>query len=494
MASLRTGIVLMLALMAAGAALAADRQDPGDTQRLRAVLASLADPGATLPPRLAANGILSGLGLAPLPPAPRHPVPPTPGFTSTDGAAVALVDLRLMLTQIAIQTGAQDHQTLRRAQGGVVEKAILLRGGFVTLPELLALSAGTPAADHIRAGADGVTLTLPLVIWSDAGLHLGAADRLVMDRPAGSFLANLGWLDVAGGRLSGSAGGNLHAPVFRPFVLTVGTGRLTLRQATLHGLGFGGTVAFGGVAVVQGGLQRPAFMPIVADSALIDVATLSVLGARDVVISGNHLSGSRGTAIQLSRSQGGVITGNTLAGLSGPQAIRITAASQDIRVIDNVLTGGARTGILVDQGSAGILIARNLILAHAAAGISVSASRCLTIRANLIADTGGAGISIRGSDGLTLADNALLFNRGAGVLIRDQAPDAVAHLAGNVLRGNREGLRGASPGQVVLDRNDLHGQLPRLFAGDLAPRMVDWLRDAQTGAAPPAPCAPPGEG
>lgn len=483
-------ILLVLGLTGGGGAVAAGPQDFADSRRMKAELAELADPGTTAPLRAAAERIMVGLGLLPLgPPAP-DPAP-TPEFAATPGALVELVDLRLMLTQIAIQAGAQDHQTLRRAQGGQHQKVILLRGGFVTLADLVDLSRGTPAADHIRPTPEGVILTRPLAIWSDGGLHLGAADRLVMDRPSGSFLVNLGWLDVAGGRISGSAGANLFEPAFRPFLLTAGQGRLTARAATLHGLGFGETAVFGGVSVVNSGLQRAGAASQVSGSALIDVSTLSVLGAQDAVIAGNHLSGTRGTALLVSRSQGVVIAGNTLAGLSGPQAIRITAGSRGIRVIDNVLAGGARTGVLVDQDSADITIGRNQILAPAATGVAVSDSRCVTIGANLIANTGGAGVSIRGSDGIVLEGNAILFSRGAGVLIRNQDAGAEVRLTGNVLRGNLEGLRGATPGLVVLEDNDLQAQLPRLFAGDLAPRMVDWLRDVQAApaAARPDACA-----
>jgi hypothetical protein len=87
-------------------------------------------------------------------------------------------------------------------------------------------------------------------------------------------------------------------------------------------------------------------------------------------------------------------------------------------------------------------------------------------------------------------------------MIRDQDAQSIAHLSGNVLLGNREGLRGATPGLVVLVDNDLKGQLPRIFAGDLAPRMIDWLKRGQAddpAAKAPAdtetaPCADQGQG
>ena len=91
-----------------------------------------------------------------------------------------MVDKRLLLGQIAVQTGAKDHQVLARAQGDGAHQVILLRGGFVDLPGLLAAVARSPAAAFVTADADGVVLNRAIVIWPDAGLTLGPADTLIL--------------------------------------------------------------------------------------------------------------------------------------------------------------------------------------------------------------------------------------------------------------------------------------------------------------------------
>ena len=448
--------------------------------QLEHAVVALGHPAAEAPLRSRADTVMANLGL----PQSGQVWPEAdaaPEFLSTTTALVELVDMRLLLTQIAVQTGARDHLVLTRAQGDRDHKVILLRGGLVTLAELFALSRGTAVEDFVRQTAEGVVLTRPLAIWADAGLHLGAADHLVLDRPAGSFLANLGWLDMAGGTLSGTAGPNLSEAAFRPFALTAGAGTLSVRDSAFMALGFGDTAVFGGLSVVNNGLQPPRFAPQITGSTFSDVTTLSLLGTRGATVSGNDLTKSNGTAILVSRSDRAVIAANSVSDQTGPQAIRITTNSADIKVVGNIMTGKARAGILIDRDSRGVVVTGNIILAQLTTGLGISDADCVTVRDNLIAANAGAGVSIRDADGVTVADNAILFNTGAGVLIRDQAAQALARLSGNVLIGNTEGLRGATPGLVSLTKNNLDGQLPRIFAGDFSPMMVDWLRNGETG-------------
>ncbi len=499
MDSVSIGFVVLIGWLVAASPVAAEPLDFAARMRLEEAVTGLGDPLMTASLRQEANRIMIGLGL----PTERDSgsIPASvPDFVSTDGAVVELVDLRLLLTQIAIQTGASDHLSLVRAQGERDQKVILLRGGFATLTELFALSRDTPAADFIEDTAEGIVISRPLAVWSDAGLHLAATDRLTIERQSGSFIANLGWLDIAGATVSGSDALNVSERGFRPFILTAGTGSLTVQGAVLQGLGVGDTSVFGGVSVVNNGLTLPLFPSQIWDTTLIDITTLSFLGTQGVTVSGNHLFGSEGTAILVSQSQDALIAGNTLAELSGPQAIRVTEASHNITLTDNILTDGARTGILIDRDSFGVTIEKNIVFAQVTTGITVSSSTCISLRANLIAANGASGVTINAADAISLSDNAILFNDSAAVLIRDQGLQAAARLSDNVLIGNREGFRGATPGLVVLEGNDLEGQLPRVFTGDLAPLTVDWLRDGRVDlttaslSPPTAPCANQGQG
>jgi hypothetical protein len=484
------------ALLPAGAG--AQQMDYLARQRIETAVARLSDPLAAGTLAADAAAIMAELGLSPF----RVAAPDVPArdFVTDTSAVIELVDIRLLLTQIAIQTGARDHIALVRAQGDRDHDVILLRGGLVTLHGLVALSVGTPAEDFVVETAEGVTFARPLAIWSDAGLALESGDRLILDRPSGAFLANLGRLDIAGGTILGSNAPNPAEPAFRPFVMTAGQGSFAATLATFQALGFGGSDVFGGIAIANNGIVAASFASALTESTLIDVSTLGLLGTTGAVIADNQIAGSTGTAILMSDAQDTIILGNSFAALTGAQAIRVTAASGNAHIAGNQITGSARTGILIDRDSHGVEISDNLVLGSLTTGIGVNSASCVMVIANLVASNGGTGISLTDTDAAIADGNAILFNHGSGVLLRDQGATALVRLGGNVLIGNRDGLRGATPGNVALNGNDLDGQLPRIFAGDLAPMTVDWLRNRRHAAPAalhipsPAPCAIQGNG
>ena len=412
------------------------------------------------------------------------PIPEPIAFTADGAAVIELVDIRLLLAQVAVQSGARDHIALVRAQGAREHDVILMRAGFATMDDLFQLSRGTLAQDFITQTAEGVVLTRPLAIWADAGLSLGEADRLILDRPSGSFVANLGWLNLSGGTIVGTDGPNTAEPNFRPFVLTAGQGAFTADGATFRALGFGEAAVFGGIAVVNNGLSPPRLTSSLTNSTLADVSGVGLLGTTGGRLIANSLTGSAGTAILISQAQASVVANNRLAGLTGPQAIRVTAGASDVTISGNLVSGAPRTGILIDRDSRNINIIGNFVQGSLATAIAVDSATCIAVAANLIATNGGAGVTLSDTDATTINANAILFNRGAGVLVRDQGQAAQVGVASNVFVGNREGLRGATPGRVALQDNDFEGQMPRVFAGDFAPQMVDWLR--QRSAAFPA--------
>lgn len=481
----------LIALLPFGAA--AQSSDFLDRQQLLADVAGLGLPDAQMD---SAGVVMTDLGLTWA--APVVPDLPAPPFRTDDRAVIEVVDIRLLLTQIAIQTGAQDHVALLRAQGDRSHDVILLRGGFASLSDLVALSDDTPAQDFILDTPAGVQLTLPLAIWSDAGLTLQADDHLILDRPSGSFVANLGWLNVAGGSISGNNAANSAEPAFRPFVMTAGQGGFTARSATFQALGFGTAAAFGGVAIANNGLEASRFASVVIDSDFEDVQSLGLIGTADSVLTGNLFNRSTGTAVLISNAQGVLFQANRLTALAGDQGVRVTARSTGIKIRDNLVTAAARTGILVDQDSSDVELSGNLVAGSLTAGIGLDRANCVTAFGNLVVVSGGSGISLKNSQATTIRENAILFNAGAGVLVRDQAATAQVRLSGNILTGNRIGVRGATMGALTLDNNNLDGQLPRLFAGDLAVLTVDWLRNHQsseptlTSAAADLPCTDKG--
>lgn len=456
-------------------------------QRIKAAVTRLSDPLTENMRAKETGAIMAGVGLAWK--ASVVPQSAAQAFVPDEGAVIEVVDLRLLLTQIAIQTGARDHVALVRAQGDREHDVILLRGGFATLDDLIALSQGTPAQDFVTATPVGTMLTRPLAIWSDAGLTLGPADHLILDGESGSFLANLGWLNVAGGWISGNRGSNTAEPAFNPFVLTAGQGSFTSTNATFQSLGFGEAAVFGGLSVANNGLVEPRLASHVTNSTLEDVRTLAMIGTKSTVVTGNRIVASSGPAVLISDARDTLIAANSLTELAGSQAIRVTAGSAGVTIDANSMSGAARTGILIDRDSRGISILDNLVAGSVTSGISVDGATCVTIKGNLIAGNGGTGIDLTGTDETSVLDNAVLHNHGSGVLVRDQTAAARVWVTGNVLMGNRDGLRGATVGDVTIAGNDLNGQMPRVFAGDFALIAVDWLRDRRNPV--PAPMSPP---
>lgn len=443
-------------------------------QEMQADVLHLADPLSVGRPDEAVK-VMAGLDLTLA--APTIPDLAPAAFSPDTAAVIDMVDIRLLLTRIAVQAGAKDHAGLIRAQGNRSHDVILLRGGSVTLDDFATLAEAGPARDFVTRTLDGVVLTRPLAVWEDAGLHLAAGDTLILNRPDGSFVVNLGWVDVKGGTIRGSSGNNPAEPPFRPFVLTAGQGHLTAQGAIFDRLGSATAVVFGGIAVVNSELVETHLVSTIVDSRIIDVASVAMVATKAPAVVGNRFEGAAGTALLLSRASGAIVAGNSFTALSGPRAIRVTAGSSQVLISGNLLYRGPRIGILIDGESTAVTLSGNVVLNSATSGVTVRSATCVHITDNLIAMSGGTGISLADTEGIGIGANAILFNHGSGVLVRDQAGSATVRLTGNVIAGNRDGLRGATAGRVVLEGNRLDGQLPRVFAGDLAPLTVEWLRN-----------------
>lgn len=395
-----------------------------------------------------------------------------PAFATTDTAVLELVDLRLLLAQIAVQTGAKDHLALTRAQNSGLHQVILLRGGFVTLATVAALAKNGPAAAFVTLDAQGITLTRPIVVWSDAGLQLGPTDTLIFSQIDGSFLANLGWLDIQGASVRGTNTANPREPAFRPFLLTAGKGSLTVSDSQFAHLGFGETQRFGGLSVVNAGLQLPQTAPTVQGSQFDDVSMLAAIGTSSVQMTGNQISSG---AILIANSKDSIVTDNLLIKAVG-QAIRVSNGSDNALISNNIVLGG-QAGVSVDQASRQVTLSGNILAGQATSGIRLDKADCVTVSGNLTALGTGTGLSLSATGRVAISGNAILQNADAGILLRDQRREASVLITGNLLAGNHEGLRGATAGNVSLSGNDLEGQLPRLFSGDLAARTITWLED-----------------
>jgi poly(beta-D-mannuronate) C5 epimerase len=457
----------MLAIVAASAAYSTPR-----SQDLNAELADLNLARAATEAQIVARVLKAKFGL----PDAGVTLPATqPSFVTGGDPVIELIDIRLLLAQIAVQTGAKDHLALARAQNAGVHQVILLRGGRVTLTELHSLISASSSADYVSSGPQGVMLTRALVLWPDAGLTLSAGESLILSQADGSFLANLGWLDIRGASVSGSLDVNTNEPGFRPFVLTAGRGSLTVSDAQFTHLGFGDTPRFGGVSVDNSGLQPPQIPTSIITSAFDDVKVLALLSTRNATAMANTLSGA---GIVIARSTNANVAGNLINGAT-TSAIRITSGSVETLVADNIIFG-ATVGISADQASQRITLSGNVLAGQSSSGIRMDKVGCVKVSGNLAVLGLGSGISLSSTGRVAIAGNAILDNLGPGILLRGQGNKASVHVSGNRFSGNREGLRGATAGELTLTDNDLEGQLPRLFAGDLSPRTIAWLEDRRS--------------
>jgi len=405
-------------------------------------------------------------------------------------AVIELVDMRLLLAQIAVRTGARDHLALERAQATGVHEVILLRGGNVTLGQFQRLIAASDAANFVTVGPQGITLTRALVIWADAGLVLTNGESLILSRLDGSFLTNLGWLDIQGASLSGSTLPNKGEPNFRPFVLTAGRGSMTASRARFAHLGFGATLRFGGVAVDNSGLELPQTPPVISASQFIDVASLALISTHSGAITDNMLNGG---SILIANALDTKVIGNFLIAPTRA-AIRITKASVKTQVVDNVILG-APFGILGDQSSQSLILSGNVMVGQANSAVRLDKVGCAEVTGNLVLRGLGSGMALSATGHVAITGNVIADNLGAGILLHGQGKTGSTRVTGNTFANNHEGLRGATAGELTMSGNDLDGQLPRLFAGDLAPRTILWLEDRRRQgpvqrATDPAPICP----
>jgi poly(beta-D-mannuronate) C5 epimerase len=392
-------------------------------------------------------------------------------FAAGGAPAVELVDLRLVLAQIAVDTGARDHLILTRAQASPDQpQIILLHGGFASLEEVLDLAAGTAAEAFVSRRNGAVRLTRPLVIWADAGLLLASDDALILDTAAGSFIVNLGRLDIRGAHLSGSASTNKGAPAFRPFLLTAGRGSLSVRDARFAHLGFGKTQRFAGVAVMNAGLPPPTARPEVLDSRFTDVSALSLINTLGAQVRGNRFHDG---SVLIVRSRRAMVADNLLTMNTG-QGLRVLNGSSQVTLRDNIVIGGD-IAISVEQAGEDTVITGNILSRQNQSGIRLEQTDCAASTGNLLLFGTGNGIAVTNTGHIGIDGNVIIGHAGAAIVLRAQGPSAHVRISGNRIADNREGLRGATAGRISLSGNDMDGQMPRLFGGDMAFRTIGWL-------------------
>jgi mannuronan 5-epimerase len=397
------------------------------------------------------------------------------GMVTGKAADVEIVDTRILLTQLAIQTGTNDHLSLYQALGGAESKAVLIQGGSLTLSELTELIAESEAPDAIMRGDKAVLANLPLVIWNDSSLSLEPGDRLSLNRETGAFVLSFGKLVASEAVIRSEGGINPGEQDFRPFVLATASGSLDLQDSEIEGLGFGRNPVFGGVAYVTGGLMRSNASSRVEGNVVRDTATIALINAENSTVSSNRIEASRGPALLVEGGTYVRIEDNSLLRSGGDQAIRISGTAENVSVTGNVVLWGKGTGIFVDGGASYTDVSGNLVSGVNGGGIGLKTTACTVVSGNLVADNREKGLSVKESYKVHLSDNHILGNGSAGISVSEQPLGAAVEIDGNLLSGNRSALRGAEAARLVLAGNDIESQLPKLLTGDLAQQTNHFL-------------------
>jgi Periplasmic copper-binding protein (NosD) len=227
--------------------------------------------------------------------------------------------------------------------------------------------------------------------------------------------------------------------------------------------------------VVSRGLLRPDQPSRLLNNRFADTRLILLQGTEGAEVMGNLVTGDLAGGITLSGGADGVIAGNDLLARGARAGIRVTDGARGVVVADNLILQAQVNGIVVDQVAQRAAITGNIVLFSGDAGIVLRRATCGHISGNILARNGATGLRLQGAADMAIAGNAVLLNGGVGVEVLAQPAAGRTLISDNVIAGNREGLRGAGIGALMLSGNQLSAQLPRLFGGEFAQYQPAFL-------------------
>ncbi len=392
---------------------------------------------------------------------------PAPGITwpAPGETKVSLVPIDLVLSQLALQAGANYHVALRQAQAR--PEVLMIESGVASLAAVAEAAQQAGHGELFEKTSYGYVAHVSIAVWNGASLFLQPGERLLLDREAGAFVLSSGALLAQGAELRGTGAANPRLKEFNPFVVIALSGSLAAEGARFAELGFGLFAPLTGVTLIEGGFFRDGAPSVVRDSRFENVKTLALMGASDAVISGNVFAGASGPAVLMSSGEDLVADRNVV--LAGAQAhgIKVTAGARNVSVTDNLVVGAGLNGVFADAGAAELTVERNIIADAKRSGVSVASADCVTVSDNLLLKNAQSGLAVRDSAGVAVAANRLYDNGNAGISVTHQPDYGRIEIASNELDGNRVGVKGSTTAQLRFVENDFSGQAPRLFAGEL---------------------------
>jgi hypothetical protein len=409
------------------------------------------------------------------PPSGSVPSVQRPSFAEGQPAVVISSDLQLAMTQLSIYVGTNNQIRVLRAQAEQRD-VIILKTGTTTLTDLaiMAKAQGVQGIDLV----DGVVqITRPLIVWQGAGLKLAPGDQLQMNAETGAFLLGFGQIEIIDATVKAIKTAQA-AETFRPFVLITGQGTIYAEKSIFSGLGMADAAPFGGFVVAEGGLFQPPFPPTLYQNTFEDIGVVGMIGVTQAQVINNLIKAGRGGGIALASVRNSQIFGNAIITTKRGSGIKITDG-QGIVLTKNMVSGGANNGISIGGNAKDIAISGNAILTNAGTGIASQQASCILVANNSIARNGASGLRLNKNGVSLVKGNALVLNTTSGLQVGAQSDTGRVEVTDNLLAGNRVGLTGVSIGEVVLDQNNLSGQMPRLFDGEFSQYLAGYLTQVQ---------------
>ena len=379
--------------------------------------------------------------------------------------SVSLVPIDLVLSQLALQAGANYHVALRQAQAR--PEVLMVESGVASLAMVAEAAEQAGFGELFEKTPDGYVAHVALAVWSGASLFLQPGETLLLDRQAGAFLLTSGTLLANGGEVRSTGAANARLNDFNPFVVIALSGTAMIEGSHFADLGYGLFPPLTGVTLVEGGFFRDGVPSVVRDSRFDNVRSVALLGASDAVISGNTFTGSSGPALLF--SGGTHLTADRNVVLAGPAAhgIKVTAGARGISVTGNFVADAGLNGVFADAGASDLTVTGNIIAGARRSGVSVASADCVTVSDNLLLQNAQSGLAVSDSAGLNIAANRLYDNGNAGISVTRQPDYGRIEIASNELDGNRVGVKGSTTAQLRFSANNFSGQAPRLFDGEL---------------------------
>ena len=388
---------------------------------------------------------------------------------------VSLVSIDLVLSQLAMQTGANYHVALRQAQQQ--PQVLIVESGTTTLAGLYEAVTAAGFDGVMSRTGEVIVAHRPIAVWTGATLSLLPGETLRLSRDDGAFLLVSGRIEADGARIEAAGEPNTRLGGFEPFVVVALRGSAAISDTDFSGLGFAGHPPMTGLTLIGGGLFPSLEPSFIRNSRFDHSGTLALIGAEAAVIENNRFAGSTGPALLLSAGSGAEVRHNLVAGAQGSHGIKLTAGAAGATLSGNIVVDNALNGIFADAGVADLALSGNLVAGNAKSGISLASADCVAVTSNLLLGNGQSGLAVRDSAGAQIRLNRFLDNEGAGIAISRQPGHGHITVAGNALEGNKVGVQGSTTARLDFSGNDFDGQAPRLLDGELvqfAARFFDF--------------------